>query len=143
MQVEIIPLNYRIDISPLFHRYCSKNAVDLASEFLGGFGRLTDLSCHIAMTINKDKDSNQARYILNNAISKQPIDNRYLDMTKNVIMSYAEVLNTNFLNMVASDHRGKVINHVQVHDAQHDYTAINIERVNVSSDLKVSIYWHR
>lgn len=143
MQVETTLLNYRIDISPLFHRYCSKNAVDLVSEFLGGFGRLTDLSCHIAMTISKDRDVNQATHILNNAILRQPINNRYLDMTKNVIMSYAEVLNTNFLNIIASDNRGKVINHVQVHDANHDYTMFQLERVNVSSDLKVSIYWHR
>lgn len=142
MQVESDPSNYRIDISPLFHHYCTKNAVELTAEFLGGFGKLTDLSCHIAMTVLKDNDDQQATVILNDAISKQPIDRRYLDMTKKVIMSYAHVLNTNFLNILTGDHRGHLINHVQVHDACHDYIGFHKERVSISGNLKVSVFWH-
>lgn len=142
MLVDSQPLNYKVDISPLFNVYCSKHAVDTAADFLGGFDKLTDISCHIALTVIKDNDHQLATNLIHEAVGSQLIEARYIELIKFCVMSYATVLRQNFLNLIRSDSQYRPINHVQVHDAYHDYSPHSTARVSICGDIRASVYWH-
>ena len=142
MLLDSQPLNYKVDISPLFNVYCSKHAVDIAVDLLGGFDKLTDISCHIALTVIKDNDHQLAATLIHDAVGSQLVEPRYIELIKFCVMSYATVLRQNFLNLIRSDSQYRPINHVQVHDACHDYNPQNTVRVSICGDIRASVHWH-
>lgn len=139
------PRNYLIDVSKLFTMYCSRNAVDWVSDFLGGFNRLTDICCHIGLSLLKDKSFDIAADITKEVTKRQPIDQRYRDMTEKVVMSYSIVLRDSFLSVATVGIDRSKLNYVQIHTAnliQNLNPNLMSQRTDVATALTASFHWH-
>ena len=135
--------HYIVDVSQLFNHHTTRRAVDQTAELVGGFDKLTDISCHIAMTMMKcNNDALVIDNMVNEVINQHAVDPRSIRMTTNVIVSYAHVLKSNFLNFLHNDSPFNMLNHVQVHDASYNFTSFGTFRANTSSDIKASVYWY-
>lgn len=147
MQVER-PCKYIVDISPLFMNHCSTNAVDMVSDYLGGYEKLTDISCHIGLALMRNTDEEQLDAMVRQVINQQEIDKHYIDMTEKVIRSFAIVLRNNFIGVALVGQDRNMVNHIHIHDAQilkHTITPSDVTtpRNNIATRLVASFHWHR
>lgn len=137
---------YTIDTSQLFKLH-SKNAVDWVTDYMGGFDRLTDMCCHIAMSMIKRHDHDEIIGVITQATQNPPIGIKYVDMTHKVLWSYATVLHTYFLSIACVGINLDQLNYVEIHDAQllNNGPLINVDMSEVRASttlLTATFHWH-
>lgn len=139
------PINFLIDITPLFNIGCSKKAIDLTTDYVGGFDKLTDLCCHIALMQLKNYDHDNISNVIGQELSGHSdhgVNSTYTTLIHDVVLKYAHVLHGNFVNILLTSANHRTINHIEVHDARFDFNEITLQRQHVTSQLKATLHWY-
>lgn len=136
------PVNFLIDITPLFNIGCSKKAIDLTTDYVGGFDKLTDICCHVAIMQLKNYDHDSISNVIGQALSGQVVHQIYTNTMHDVVLKYTNVLYRNFLNILLNSSHDRKINHIEVHDAHFDFNDTTLQRQHVTSKLKATLHWY-
>lgn len=136
------PTNFLIDITPLFNIGCSKKAIDLTTDYVGGFDKLTDLCCHVAIMQLKNYDHDNISNVIGQALSTHAVHRIYTNTMHDVVLKYTNVLYRNFVNILLTSATNRTINHIEVHDARFDFNNTTLQRQNVTTQLKATLHWY-
>lgn len=135
--------NFVVDITPLFNLNFSKRAIDMSSDYVGGFDKLTDMCCHLAVMMIKCDDEVFIKEYIKSCLSQYMYCHEPLPIMYTVMEQYATVLRHNFVDVVVGDHIDyNALNHITVHGACHDYVDSNTTRRYISGEIMATVCWH-
>ena len=133
------PQSYRIDVTQMFNTV-SIQAINMTTQHLGGFDRLSDMCCHLAIMLRNGISRSDINIEVQDIIRKLNVNVLYQDSIQTVIMTYINVLNNNFLSGLSMSQQNHPINHIKILDAKHDHTCVYITRQYVSCEFVALVY---
>lgn len=117
----------------------------MAAEQLGGFDRLTDMCCHVAVMMSKPISEEAIQQVISEGLLVAGHEQSSMQHTllSKVVYRYATVLKYNFINNVLSDKGYSCnLNHIAVHGACHNYKDHLTKPQSISGELTATVYWH-
>lgn len=133
------PQLFRIDVTQMFNTV-SIRAIDMTSQHMGGFDKLSDMCCHLAIMVRNGLSQLDIKLKIAEIIYELNIAEFYQRSMYDVVMIYITTINNNFLTGLSISQQNKPINHVKILDAKHDYNVRNTTRQYVTCDFVAAVY---